>query len=500
MNSTLHDDRIPVIVGVGQLLNRPGDGEEALDPLKLIINAIDLANEDSQGKFLTLTDSIDIEHITSRIYDQIGETLIQHYGLTHARSVYHDVSGELPVKHLCAAANRIADGKSQVAIICGAESAWSARHARLLHTAIPGWSGKPQGPSFWKPNVDHNVSQYRLHIPVRAYALYENACRTHWHQTLLESQEETAALQERASLIASMNEFSWSRQRKTKEEIITPSPKNKMLAWPYSKLMVANNYLNCGTAIILTNLRTAKQLGIETNRLIYVYGGAHASEPSNIFLRDNYYHSAAMEAVFDAIFQTHQLQKEAIDFAEIYSCFPCVTKMARRIIQFDSEKDLTITGGMTFCRAQFSNFMSQAIVSMVNKLRTGGKHGLLYGNGHYLTHAAGAVISNVRPSSQLLPLNLDVQHDANSRMGSIPPFIEDYNGAATVETYTVVFDQDGMPQQAIMIARTPNNCRFAAMSKEGDARTYLPLLDPAQEVIGRVGQSLSVEGINIWSW
>ncbi len=62
--------------------------------------------------------------------------------------------------------------------------------------------------------------------------------------------------------------------------------------------MVANNYLNCGTAIIMTNLRLATELGIDPKHLIYVYGGAFASEPGNIFLRDNYYHSAAMEAVF----------------------------------------------------------------------------------------------------------------------------------------------------------------------------------------------------------
>ncbi len=176
------------------------------------------------------------------------------------------------------------------------------------------------------------------------------------------------------------------------------------------------------------------------------------------------------------------------------------TKLAKRIIQPKPEKDLTLTGGMTFCRGQFSNFMSQAIVSMVMKLRDSGANGLLYGNGHYLTHAAGAIISSTRPSTQPPCLNQNVQADANARMHAIPAFIDAYSGTGTVETYTVVFDQEGLPQYAIVIARTPDNRRFAAMSKVGDAAAFMPFLNAAQEVIGKAGKSLHTDGYNIWSW
>ncbi len=51
MNSALMDEHIPVIVGVGQLLNRPTSTEEALDPFKLILAALDIANQDSRVNF-----------------------------------------------------------------------------------------------------------------------------------------------------------------------------------------------------------------------------------------------------------------------------------------------------------------------------------------------------------------------------------------------------------------------------------------------------------------
>ncbi len=499
-NHSENDETIPVVVGVGQTIDRPVGDDFGLDPQALLIQALEIADKDSGSQFLKQTDSIDIENITSRVYANISQDIIEKFKLTPTRSVYHDVSGDLPVKHLCEAANRIANGLSKVSVICGAESAWSARHARKFNVDLNTWHGTAQGAAFWKPSVDPLVRQYQLHIPVRAYALYENACRSHWHQSFAEAQLETAALQSRASVIASTNEFAWNRVKKSEEEIITASTKNKYLAWPYTKLMVANNYLNSGTAIILTNLRLATELGIDPNKMIYIQAGSYASEADNILMRDNYYHSAAMEAVFNHILNQNDLSMKKIDCAEIYSCFPCVTKMAKQIIDPEPQQDLTITGGMTFCRGQFSNFMSQAIVSMVEKLRIKGTTGILYGNGHYLTHAAGAIISSLRPTSHLLPTELNVQANANARMGLVPDLLEHYEGMATIETYTVVFDRDGLPVYGIIIARTPQNQRFVAKTKEGDSKGYLPLLNTDHAIVGLAGKSRIQHGYNMWNW
>ena len=272
----------PVIVGIGQLLDRPAENEDGLEPLKLIIKALEIADEDSSHKFLAKADYIDIQNITSRSYENISGMIIQALNLSPNHCVYHDVSGELPITNLCEAANRIANGTSKVSVICGGESTWSVRRAKNREIVLDSWSGTEKSSKSWVPNVKDIVRKYDLHLPVRAYALYENACRSKWHQSMVEAQRETGELQERASEIALSSHFSWTKSRKKINDIITPSTKNKLIAWPYTKLMVANNNLNSGSAIIITSLGLAKDLDINPKKLIYIHAGGYASEPASI--------------------------------------------------------------------------------------------------------------------------------------------------------------------------------------------------------------------------
>lgn len=494
------DEFTPVIVGIGQLLDRPAEHEDGVEPSKLIIKALELADEDSCHHFLTKADSIDIENITSWSYVNICNIITEKLNLSPDRCEYQAVSGDLPIKNLCEAANRIASGESNVAVICGGESSWSVRRARKQNRELSSWMGKNKSSKSWIPKVDDIVMKYHLQLPVRAYALYENATRSKWKQSFAHAQMESGEIQSRASVIASANDFSWTKTQRSIEDIITPSPKNKLTAWPYTKLMLANNNLNNGTAIILSNLRLAKEYGIDPNKLIYIHAGGYATEPASILGRDSYYHSAAMEAVFDRLFSANKLAMKDIDYTEIYSCFPCVSKIAKRVIQPQPNQDLTVVGGMTFCRGQLSNFMSQAIVEMVQRLRKSGKYGMLYGNGHYLTHASGVVISSIPPATDLLPINLDLQDSANSRMGKIPDLLVQYEGPGSIETYTVVFDKDSRPLFGIIVALTPEKKRFIALTKSTDVDGYSPLLNTSIDVVGMHGQSAIINDYNIWIW
>jgi len=498
-SETSFDYLTPVIVGVGQLLDHPAENEDGLEPLDLIINALKIADEDSCHKFLAKADYIDIQNITSRSYENISGMIIQKLNLSPNYCVYHDVSGELPIKNLCEAANRIASGSSKISVICGGESTWSVKRAKNRGVLLSSWSGTENSSKSWIPNVDDIVRKYGLHLPVRAYALYENACRSRWQQSMAEAQRESGELQKRASEIALTNHFSWTKSRKKVNDIITPSSNNKLIAWPYTKLMIANNNLNSGTAIIITSLGLARAHGINPQKLIYIHAGGYASEPDSILERDNYYHSSAMEAVFDRVFTANKLTMKDIAYTEIYSCFPCVTKLAKRIIHPQLYQDLTVVGGMTFCRAQLSNFMSQAIVEMVRKLRIKGTYGLLYGNGHYLTHAAGVIISTQPPTSKRLPIHLNIQDTANSRMDKIPDLIEQHEGAGTIETYTVVYENN-IELFWIVVARTNENKRFIAITKQNARSDRIPLLHNSRDIIGIQGKSTIQNGYNIWSW
>ena len=66
--------------------------------------------------------------------------------------------------------------------------------------------------------------------------------------------------------VASENPNSWLKKHFTPDEITTPTPENRLIAWPYTKLMVANPTVNMGGAILMTSLAKARAAGVPEDR------------------------------------------------------------------------------------------------------------------------------------------------------------------------------------------------------------------------------------------
>src|SRR4051812_45490750 len=62
------DDRIPVIVGVGEIVDRPQEITAGLEPLALLEQALRRAEEDSGGKLLGAIQSLDVVNFLSWRY------------------------------------------------------------------------------------------------------------------------------------------------------------------------------------------------------------------------------------------------------------------------------------------------------------------------------------------------------------------------------------------------------------------------------------------------
>src|ERR1700759_2576118 len=90
---------------------------------------------------------------------------------------------------------------------------------------------------------------------------------------------ECGELWSRYSGAAAYNPNAWLKQHFEPDEITTPTPDNRLIAWPYTKLMVANPMVNMGAALLMTSLARARAAGISEGRLIYPIGGAAAEEP-----------------------------------------------------------------------------------------------------------------------------------------------------------------------------------------------------------------------------
>ena len=153
-----------------------------------------------------------------------------------------------------------------------------------------------------------------------------------------------------------------------------------------------------GGALILTSLAKARAAGVPEDRIVYALGGASAEEPRDYLIRDQFFESHPQNAVLKAIMDLVEGDGKKFDAIELYSCFPVVPKMARRTLGLGPDVQPTVTGGLTFFGAPLNTYMTHAACAMVRKLRDGGKLGLLYGQGGFVTKHHALVLSREAPT------------------------------------------------------------------------------------------------------
>jgi acetyl-CoA C-acetyltransferase len=491
---------IPVIVGVGQINDRPADEAAGLDPLGLMEAALRAADNDGGGGWLAALDWLGVvAQISFPALGDLSPPLAARLGATprHCSQTAYPM-GDSPIRLLNEAANAIAAGEIGVAAIVGGEALRTAAR-RAAAAAGDGAAAHNASRDLSARRAPAYRQRYGLVAPVDVYPLYENACRAAYGQSLTAGQRESAEIWARFSAVAADNAAAWIRRAVSAETIATPSPDNRPIAHPYTKLMVANSSVNQGAGFIVTSLARALAHGIAEERLIYVGRGAAAHEPADFLARDCYDRSAGMEVSLRRALSLNNLHTADLDFVELYSCFPCVPKMARRVIDWPVERDATVFGGLTFGGGPIGNYMSHAVASLVEKLRISGRHGLLFANGGFATHNHSIVLSRVPPAPGLLPQNFDFQAEADALRGPVPPLDETYAGPGRIETYTVFYDRAGAPRFGTVVACSPEGTRFLAKIPADDPAGIAFLTDGLTEPVGSPGQAVAADnGDIIW--
>jgi acetyl-CoA C-acetyltransferase len=497
---SLSEDRIPVIVGVGEIVDRPKEIAAGLEPLALLELALKQAEADSGALLLGEIQSLDIVNFLSWRYQDPARQLSDRIGIKPAHAYYGPVGGESPIRYLHEAAQRIARGECSVAAVCGAESQGTATKAERAGVTLP-WTpfahdvAEPKrGAAFQKPAAV-TLGVFR---PVTVYPFYEAATAAHWGQTTREAMAESGQLWSAYSNVAAQNPNAWLKRRFAPEEITTPTPDNRLIAWPYTKLMVANPTVNMGGAVLMTSLAKARAAGIAEDRLIHVWGGASAEEPRDYLVRDRFFESHAQNAVLEAAMQLGGGDGRAFDAIELYSCFPCVPKMARRTLGLGADVQPTVTGGLTFFGAPLNTYMTHAACAMVRKLRRDASLGLLYGQGGFVTKHHALVLSRQRPRAALAQ-DTSVQAEADRHRGAVPEFVTEASGKGTVESFTVIYGRHNEVDHGVVMLRMPDGARALARVPAQDGRTLAHLLNMDRTPVGSAGDIVSAgDGVLEW--
>ncbi len=493
-------DKAPVIVGVGEASDHSEDLLRALEPLALIVQAIREADQDAGGGWTEKVESIDVVNETSWGYQDLPQEISNTLKIQPKRLVYGVFGGESPIRYIHEAAIRISRGELEVALVCGGEAEETRLKAAKAKVELKNWT--PEVPQLKRPVREGVIQALALRnglsSPLVVYPIYEYASASSWGQTLEQSQAESGKVWAEYSSVASKNPHAWRKKPFTPEEIASPSPANRLVAGPYTKLMVANPTVNQAAAVLVTSYGKAKAMGVSDDKLIFIWGGTAAAELADFASRSQFARSTAMEVVLNT--SRERTQNANFDAVELYSCFPCVPKMAKRVLSLPDSMTPTVTGGLSFFGGPYNNYMSHAACGMTRTLRQKGNAvGLLYGQGGFVSKHHALVVGT-QPPKEEISVTYDVQEIVDRERGATSTIEETYEGNATVETYTILRGKDGEAEQAVIFAKTPKGHRTLAKIDRTDPTSLEFIVDLKRNAVGTPGKvSLDSEKAPRWT-
>jgi acetyl-CoA C-acetyltransferase len=271
------------------------------------------------------------------------------------------------------------------------------------------------------------------------YPIFENALRHARGESIEEHRIRISELWARFNAVAVENPHAWIQKPLSAEEIRTPSSSNRMIGFPYTKLMNSNDSVDQAAALIVCSVEAARRAGIPRERWIFLHAGTDAHDRPMASHRDNLYSSPAIRIAGSRALELAGTSAEAVDHVDLYSCFPSAVQVAAAELGLSLERPLTVTGGMTFGGGPLNNYVMHSIARMAEVLRADpGSLGLCTGNGGFLAKHAFGVYSTEPPEQGFRYANPQSEVDA------LPgrEVVTDYEGQATLESYTVRFGQE----------------------------------------------------------
>ena len=414
--------------------------------------------------------------------------LAERIGAAPAHKLYTTVGGETPQRLVNETAQAVVEGRVRLALIVGAEALESRRLARKLDQHL-NWSvrGNPEHvvgdtrPGFSEVEARHGAT-----MPTRMYPLFENAIRAHLGHTIAEHDGYLGRLCCRFSAVAAQNPYAWFPVERSADEIATLGPNNRMVCFPYPKLMNAIIETDQAAGVIVTGTAVARELGIPEERWVYLHGCGDAVDKWFVGERVDYHSSPAIRTATQRALGMAGIGADDVAAFDLYSCFPSAVQLALDALglRADDRRPLTVTGGLPYAGGPGNNYVSHSIATMVQRLRERpGEYGLVTGLGWFATKHSAGVYSAHAPQGDWTRVDPPADQAQLDAMAS-PPLAEEANGAATIETYTVAFNREGEPEQAIVVGRLGTGERFFANTEADPALMWQMT---REEFVGRAG-------------
>ena len=495
------DPRTPVLVGQAQVVQREEDFAVARGPIELMSDAVRDAYIDAGCATPTAVDAIHVLRTLSTKVHNPAAVISRTTGIAARVHGYTTHGGNLPQALVNLASLEIQAGRAECIVLTGGESSRTRRRARSADVTLDWVTGDdvsaldPQPtPIGGELEMLHPLEIERnIVLPIEIYPMFETALRHESGMTVAQHRAHIGELWSRFSAVATENPAAWIRDRFNAEDITTPTPGNRMVGFPYTKLMNSNNDVDMAAALIVCSVAWADSMGISRDRWVFPVAGTDAHEHNFVSHRWSFTDTPAIRLGAKRLLELARWSIDDVDVIDLYSCFPSAVQLGARSIGLPLDARLTCTGGLSFAGGPFNNYVMHAIATTMIKLRESHESkGFVWANGGYATkHSFGAYQSSP-PAHPFL-------HDSPQReIDALPKrhaaSAADVSGDVVIESYSVMHDRDGTPGRLAASVLTDDGTRAWGITSDGammrhaidnDAVGEIVRLHPTGEIVSR---------------
>jgi acetyl-CoA C-acetyltransferase len=490
------DPRSTCIIGVARhtwhAAEAPDGAPEPLAMWEQLVReaAVDTGVTDTSALLAGL-ESIDIVYSQSWQYDDAVARLSEHIGASPGRRRYSGIGGSVPLVLATDVAREVRAGHLDLALITGAEALATVRRLGKAGEK-PQWSYRPAEKRRFPMDMEFDPSEI-THAVFEAYltfALFDNARRAHLGRDLEAHRAQLGRVLAPMTAIAAESPHAWFPVARDPGEIVTASPANRMVAYPYAKLMTSIMDVDMAAALVLASAARADALGVPEERRVYLRGTGYAEDPPHVAGHPDLWRSPAMAAASSAALAGAGIGADDAAHLDLYSCFASSVCFALDALGIgeDDGRAVTQTGGLPYHGGPGSNYMTHALAAMVETLRSDpGSYGITSGVGmHMQKHAYGVWSTD---PGRGVPRDVAPPVAVDEPLG----IVASPAGKATVATYTVLHGRDGDPERAVLVCDLPDGARCYALLDGGAA---VLAETEADELIGRAVTLTPADGIN----
>jgi acetyl-CoA C-acetyltransferase len=470
----------PVLIGIGVASRREEDPEQALEPLDLMLEAVNAAGADC-GNAVALrgTQYIGVPHGRWK-YANPGGAVATAIGAEQARSVFASV-GVLQQSLLGEACQLIANGEAHTTLVTGADCGYRLLRARIAGQRMVDSQQRDQPHVRLEPKEElfHPVeSSLGLTMPVGLYAIMESALRARNGWTVEQHRDRLAELYAGFSAVAADNPHAWKRDRLDAVAIREPSRANPMQAFPYTRSLCSAFNIDQAAALLFCSQARARELGIDPERWIYPLASTESNHQVSVSGRADLTTCPGAGIAGRAALSAGAMAVEDIDLLELYSCFPLAVEVYAAELGIDLARQLTVTGGMSFAGGPWNNYVFQSTCRAVELMRAG------HGNNAFISSVSGMLTKqgfglwSREPAAQGFSWS---DHSAEvAQVQRTVDVVESFSGTATMAGCTVMYARDKAPWIMALI-NTPSGQRALVTAQDAGLISALE----SEEWVGR---------------